>query len=43
MVGTPDFQSHLYGAEHGLFIMVHDQLQDIDHLPISSRLALKHR
>ena len=32
-------QSLLHGLQHGLFIVMQDKRQDLDHLPISTRAA----
>ena len=32
-------QGHFHGDQHGLLIVVQDQCQDIDHLPVSARPA----
>jgi hypothetical protein len=32
-------QGHFYGDQHSLFIVMQNQRQDIDHFPITARLA----
>ena len=32
-------QGHFHGDQHGLFVVMQNQRQDIDHLPVTTRLA----
>ncbi|KWT72158.1 hypothetical protein APV28_1636 [Comamonas testosteroni] len=36
------FQGQLHGGQHGLFIVVQNQGQDLHHLPVATRLAQQH-
>ena len=38
MVGAPSLQGHFDGTQHGLFIMLQNQGQDLHHLPVAAGL-----
>ena len=39
LVGTPRFQRQFYGAQNGVFVVMQNQGQDIDHFSVTAFLA----